>query len=106
MRRLNSKPFICVLLTAFLLLAASPARPQGSDPIQGPSSGMMLFDFVLMRPLGIAATILGGATFIVSLPFSALAGNTSEAGEKLFMEPFAFTFERPLGHMEYPGIAP
>jgi len=47
--------------------------------------------------LGIVATVFGCAVFVVSLPFSALGGNTKQAVQKLVKEPAAFTFVRPLG---------
>jgi len=41
--------------------------------------------------------VVGTAVFIVSLPFSALGGNTKIACQKLVKDPAKFTFKRPLG---------
>jgi hypothetical protein len=41
--------------------------------------------------------VIGGAIFLVSLPFSALGGNTQPAFDYLVADPFKFTFSRPLG---------
>lgn len=89
------------LVAAILALAwaASPAlaaeqawrRPE-------PSGVAMGFDFLVLRPLGIVATVGGAVAFVVSLPFSLLGGNTDEAAEKLVTAPFNYTFCRPLGH--------
>jgi len=68
------------------------------EPFEG-TAGAMTFDLILMRPIGLAATIVGTAVFIVSLPFSALGGNSEAAQEKLVKEPFFFTFQRPLGQL-------
>lgn len=57
----------------------------------------MVADALIVRPLGICATILGAGFFIISLPFSALGGNVKEAGQKLVAAPAKFTFKRPLG---------
>jgi len=60
----------------------------------------MIADFAVMRPLGIGATVVGTAFFIVSLPFSALGRNTDTAWNKMVADPFAFTFARPLGEVD------
>ena len=62
------------------------------------SAGAMAADFLFVRPLGIVATVLGAAIFVVSLPFSALGGNTKEASQKLVVDPAQFTFKRALGN--------
>lgn len=61
------------------------------------AGGMMIADALLIRPLGIVATVGGTVMFIISLPFSALGGNTGEAFDRLMVDPAAFTFTRPLG---------
>ena len=43
----------------------------------------MAVDAVLLRPAGLLATALGSLVFIVSVPFSALGGNTEEAYEEM-----------------------
>jgi hypothetical protein len=62
-----------------------------------PNIESMIVDLVFARPLGLVATIVGTAFFIVSLPFSALGGNTQTAYEKMVEDPARFTFKRPLG---------
>ncbi len=57
----------------------------------------MLADFILVRPLGIIATVVGTIMFGLSSPFSALGGNIDEAYQKMMVEPARFTFKRPLG---------
>jgi hypothetical protein len=59
----------------------------------------MVVDALLLRPLGIVATVVGAAVCVVSLPFSAAAGNTDEACQKLVKEPAGYTFQRPLGEI-------
>ena len=49
--------------------------------------GKMMVDILVARPLGIIATLLGTAGFIVSLPFSALGGNIQEAYKNLIAKP-------------------
>lgn len=57
-------------------------------------------DFLLERPVGLSLTVTGFVTFMATLPFSALGGNTAEAARKLITRPFRYTFLRPLGHFE------
>ena len=61
--------------------------------------GKMMVDIIVARPLGIIATLLGTAGFIVSLPFSALGGNMKEAYKYLIAKPAKHTFKRPLGSL-------
>jgi hypothetical protein len=61
------------------------------------SSGYMTVDICAARPVGLASTVLGAATFIVASPFSALGGNINQSFVKLVKEPFLYTFKRPLG---------
>jgi hypothetical protein len=62
-----------------------------------PTGGTMLADAFMVRPFMLVGTILGTATFIVTLPFSLLGGNVGEASRALVVEPAAYTFVRPLG---------
>ena len=93
-----------LVLSAVMLIYASLA-PSVSAQVEvekrPPGAGAMTYDLVLLRPLGIAATIGGGAIFVVSLPFSAIGGNVGRAWEALFVQPVAFTFARPLGAFRY-----
>lgn len=61
----------------------------------------MVFDAVIIRPLGLVTTVAGSAIYTISLPFSLLGGNEQSAREKLVLEPARYTFKRPLGEYEY-----
>jgi len=63
-----------------------------------PTGGMMMWDTLFMRPIGIVATGVGSVFWLVSYPFAALGGNTNESTQELVVAPFEWTFERPLGH--------
>jgi len=80
---------VCLLLTG---LAPYPVLAQ-----EEPSAGAMTADLVVARPLGIVATALGSAAFIVSLPFSALGGNVKESADALVVGPAKSAFVRCLG---------
>lgn len=57
----------------------------------------MIGDLVIARPLLAGVTAIGAAAFVVSLPFTLLAGNTGEAGRELVVRPGRATFVRCLG---------
>lgn len=97
------KRSLVVVLAATLLLMwlASPAlaaeRKYQYVSGEDRNAVAMGFDLILLRPLGAVATVLGTAIFIVSIPFSALGGNTGEAAQALVVAPAKYTFVRPLG---------
>ena len=76
---------------------ATSAVAQEYFEAKEPGSGEMLFDVVVLRPIGAVATVVGSAFWLVSLPFSSLGDNVDTATEKLVKDPAAFTFRRPLG---------
>jgi hypothetical protein len=80
------------------------AGAQGHQPAESATVEHMILDFILLRPLGTAATVLGAVFFTASLPFSTIGGNTKAAFQKLVIEPAKFTFKRPLGEGEEEGV--
>jgi len=65
----------------------------------GPTGGMMMADAFLVRPFMLVSTVVTTATFIITLPFSALGGNVGESANTLVAEPAAYTFTRPMGEL-------
>jgi len=99
----RTKRALVFAITAALILTTTGfhAVAQDQEPGDTMTAGGMVADFVLLRPMGIAATALGTAFFIASLPFSCFGGNAKAAFEKLVAEPARFAFKRPLGETEY-----
>jgi hypothetical protein len=54
-------------------------------------------DILIARPIGIGATAVGIVLFVLSLPFSILAGDVQTPAEQLIGVPAETTFIRPLG---------
>jgi hypothetical protein len=101
MFRIVKKTLVILMVSILLAPAlASTAMAEEYFEKEDPSGGMMLADFIFVRPIGIAATAIGSIFYVVSLPFSLLGGNPGEAGNALVKEPAAYTFSRPLG--EFP----
>ena len=99
------KQSLVFLFAAVLTLtwAVSPALASEKHYVVGEdrNAPAMIFDLVLLRPLGLAGLVAGTACFIVSLPFSLLGGNTGEAAQKLVVAPAKYTFTRSLGAEDY-----
>jgi hypothetical protein len=101
MFKIAKKSLIIVMIAAMMTLPLSTtALGEEYFETEEPSSGAMMFDLAVVRPVGIVATAVGCVFFIVSSPFSALGGNIDTAGEKLVKDPVAYTFKRPLGEFE------
>ena len=91
---------IIVFFIVFLLAAGSPqAFADPSEKDKERSAMGMCGDLIALRPLGLAATVIGAGVFVVSLPFTLIGGYVNEASQKLVVEPFLFTFDRPLGDL-------
>ncbi len=82
-----------------LAAEAAPARVQVAEETRyrEPGAGAMILDGLLVRPVAFVATVIGSVFYVVTLPFSALAGNAGEAGEKMVVAPAEYTFTRCLG---------
>ena len=89
---------VIVLLTAVALVVVPcmSCMAQGLEQDDDLVAGKMASE-VIVRPLAFAATVIGGAIFVVTSPFSALGGNIGPAYDYLLADPFKFTFARPLG---------
>ena len=57
----------------------------------------MVGDLLVARPIGAVMTVGGAAVWLVSLPFTLMAGHASEAAETLMLGPAEATFVRCLG---------
>lgn len=69
----------------------------GANRDAPPTSGQMAADALVARPIYLAATALGTAVFLVTLPFSALGGNVDQAASELVTGPAKGLLTRCLG---------
>jgi hypothetical protein len=101
----NMSKFLVILVAASLFALPLSANAWDGNSSQSSEyfepeqtgAGMMMWDLIAVRPISMAASLVGSAVFIVAYPFAALGGNTDVASEKLVKEPFHYTFSRPLG---------
>lgn len=87
-----------VSMMSVSMAASADIAEDGS--ISRPTVWAMGLDTILVRPVGIAATVIGAGLFVATLPFSALGGNVAESAEKLVVDPAKMTFLRCLGCTE------
>jgi hypothetical protein len=91
---------------AFVLFAAL-AAPGFADNHQVESDGYDVMMDMILRPVGIAATIIGAGVYIGASPLTAIATipKPHDAFEKLadtiVCKPFKWTFLRPSGDYRY-----
>jgi hypothetical protein len=85
-----------VLVCALVLIAeGTPQCFASNDP------AAMAFDAVLIRPVCLVATVLGGAFFVISLPVAATSKSVQRAATAMVVKPAQATFTRPLGDFDY-----
>jgi hypothetical protein len=65
-----------------------------------PRSGIVFFDTVVGRPVGLATTIVGTGLYVATLPMTLPTGSVGEAGWELVARPGGWTFVRPIGEKD------
>lgn len=90
--RLRKKALILVLSIVLILVWAGPIP--ASDDAQ------IVVDTLMVRPLGVVATLAGSVIFVFSLPFSATTGSTGKVAEELVIVPGRYTFKRRMGEFK------
>lgn len=91
-----------MILTIFVVIAVACVSAPAFAASEADDAAVLV-DVILVRPVGLAAVIVGTAVFIVSLPFTIPAGGVSTAARVLISEPFAYTFVRPIGCHDWKG---
>ncbi len=71
---------------------------EGNGPRLDP--GEVAADVLVVRPVGLAATVVGAVIFVVALPFAAIARDVKGTGDILVGAPARFTFVRKIGDFE------
>lgn len=88
-----------IIIIGCLFLALTAGHASAAIPEERPEAFSMVID-VPVRVIGLGLTVVGTAFFIVALPFALTSGSTGDAWDALVVEPFEFTFTRPLGKFE------
>ena len=91
------------MLLAASLAAVTPVNAQEKTAQTGGSRvdpAEVAADALVVRPVSLAATVIGSAIFVVALPFAAIPGDVKGASDTLVMAPGRYTFKRRLGDFE------
>ncbi|HEY6131310.1 MAG TPA: hypothetical protein VIV27_04790 [Halioglobus sp.] len=91
----------CMVLPQMLWAQESNGSPKmmwAQEAVdESPNEWAMVGDLLVARPIGAVLTVGGAAAWLISLPFTLLAGNASEAAGTLIGGPVETTFMRCLG---------
>src|SRR4030042_6448386 len=85
-----------IILVAAIVLLTSTIAFAGSGKDEN-----IVADVLVIRPVGLAAIVAGTAIFLVSLPVALITKDVSTTAKQLVLNPFDYTFERPLGDFNY-----
>jgi hypothetical protein len=101
MKRVITAVALASMMSVSMAACATDVMENGSGTVSSrPSVWAMGIDAGLVRPVGVAATVIGAGIFVVTLPFSLLGGNMKESAETLVVAPAKMTFLRCLGCTE------
>lgn len=106
------KIFTLAVAIALLIstVPSSTLASQAADMSKGPEGNIdgaaALLDLAIVRPISLAASLVGIGTFIISLPFTIPSSSVASAGRSLVKVPLAYTFTRPLGETCSPHRQP
>lgn len=83
-----------ICAAALLLGSTQSTRAAADEPLAAAA------DALVVRPVCLAATVVGSAVFVVALPVAALSKSVKKTAETLVVKPAQATFTRPLGDMD------
>jgi hypothetical protein len=95
----------CVLIFLAVIMISMPCGPafaanaERSYAVQddGADDIPIVIDVLILRPVGIAACVIGLAVAVVAMPFALPSKSTDKVYRALIEDPFHYTFTRPLG---------
>ena len=86
---------------AIFVVSLSVATPAAADDNEvagnGPNAGEIIFDSVVLRPLGFVATVGGFAAFLLVAPWLAPSREIPYGWDSFVIGPADYTFRRPIG---------
>ena len=96
-----------LVFTVLIAASGATADPTGVDESQDvyedvgrtPDAGQMIFDAVVLRPLGFVQLAVGTVLFLPFYPMSLLADGGEDLYRACLSDPFERTFRRPLGRL-------
>lgn len=87
-------------MTALLLAVPLSGIAEDANTVSGDRSTDMAVDVLVVRPLGLATTVIGSVLTVIALPFTIPSGSVKQSAQYMIVEPAEFTFKRPLGEFD------
>ena len=87
---------VCIILMVSLIFFINTAAFAESEKGEN-----IVADVLVLRPVGLVTIIAGTAIFLVSLPLAVVTKDVSTTAKELVVDPFNYTFDRPLGDFNY-----
>ena len=91
---MKTKLITIICAAAILSMGANTASAASDDDLK------VAADTLVVRPVCLAATIIGSGLFVISLPIAALSHSVKKTAHVLVVRPARATFTRHLGDME------
>ena len=102
-----------VLLAMFTMLGAGFASPLWAEEHAAPdpigagnfsheyAGEFILFDVIIMRPVSLAASVLGLGGAVIGYPWAVASDSEDRLFQELIEKPVKFTFSRPVGEVDF-----
>jgi len=95
------KALLAAILVFFVVGLVSPLSAETELTYEirtdEPTGEGMVADLAFARPVGFAALVFGSAMSVIALPFALMTCEPGKMYKKLVVEPYYYTFCRPLG---------
>jgi hypothetical protein len=91
---MKTKLITALCAVAILSMGANTASAASDDDLK------VAADTLVVRPVCLAATIIGSGLFVISLPIAAISHSVKKTAHVLVVRPARATFTRRLGDME------
>jgi len=91
---MKTKLITIICAAAILSMGANTASAASDDDLK------VAADTLVVRPVCLAATIIGSGLFVISLPIAAISHSVKKTAHVLVVRPARATFTRHLGDME------
>ncbi len=104
------KRIIPILAITLLSMTALPVLAEQSPPVAPTPTGhstveplgeSIIFDALVLRPLGLASMVVGAGTAALACPWAESSNSEDRVQRELLQKPYWYTFSRPLGDIDF-----
>ena len=89
---------ISLLVSLVTTLTVQAVSAQEINIKEEAGVGEMMFDSLILRPIGMVSILVGSGLFLISMPFTAaFQGDIRKSFDLMVVKPSIYTFKRPLG---------